>query len=63
MPYRLTRMGHQWYAKEFRTVRGEVENIEGLLEAGDHTLIVADLYDAERLLDIESDDIIVVGDE
>ena len=63
MPYRLTKLGWQWYAKKFNRVKDEVENIEGLLEAGDHSLIVADLNDAERLLDIERDDIEVVEDE
>lgn len=64
MSYRLTRLGRQWYAREFDSLDDEIDVINGLISAGDHALIVADLDDAERLLDIERDDIIVVeGDD
>ena len=44
--YRVTDMRSGIYAAEFRSVRLEAENLEGLLEAGDHVLLVNDLEQA-----------------
>lgn len=58
--WRLSRMGHKWYAMQFDSLDDEYENIKGLVEEGDNVLLVSHLDDAQKLIDTE---IIVVEAE
>jgi hypothetical protein len=63
--YRVTKMGHNIYAKEFSSLRLHSlrDDIEGLLEAGDHVLLVNELEDAADVFGVEVNEIVVVEDE
>ena len=61
--FRVTKMGINIFAAEFDDLDREKENIEGLLEAGDHVLLVNDLEDAAEVFDVEVSDITVVETE
>ena len=61
--YRVTDMGSGIYAAEFHSLRREMENIDGLLQEGDHVLLVNDLDDAAKVFGVDVSEIIVVGDE
>lgn len=63
MPFRVTDMGSGIYAAEFDDLRDERENLEGLLEAGDHVLLVNTLQEAADVFDVEVSEIIVVEPE
>jgi hypothetical protein len=61
--YRVTDMGSGIYAAPFNDLRAERESIEGLLEAGDHVLLVNDLQEAADVFGVEVHEIIVVEPE
>lgn len=61
--FRVSKMSGAYYAAEFDDLERELPNLEGLLEAGDHVLLVVDLDDAARAFDIDVDDIVVVDAE
>ena len=61
--YRVTDMRSGIYAAEFRSVRLEADNLEGLLEAGDHVLLVNDLEQAADVFGVDVSEIIVVEPE
>ncbi len=61
--YRVTKMGSGIYAIQIDSVNDDIENIESLLEEGDHVLLVNDLDDAAKVFDVETSEIIVVEPE
>ena len=50
--YRVTDMRSGIYAAEFTDLRTERDSIEGLLEAGDHVLLVNSLEEAAEVNEI-----------
>lgn len=61
--YRVTDMRSGIYAAEFTDLRTERDSIEGLLEAGDHVLLVNSLEEAAEVFGVEVNEIIVVEPE
>jgi len=61
--YRVTKMGITVFALKFDRITKERNNIEALLESGNHVLLVNDLADAAEVLDIEENEIVVVEAE
>lgn len=61
--YRVTDMGSGIYAAKITSLRRELPHLEGLLEAGDHVLLVNDLDDAADVFGVDVDDIVVVEPE
>lgn len=58
--YRVTRMSQQVFAVQFSEVSDVVDDLEGLLEAGDHVLLVNELDEAAGVFDVDVSDIIIV---
>jgi hypothetical protein len=61
--FRVTDMRSGIYAAPFSNLRREIDNLEGLLEVGDHVLLVNTLEEAADVFGVEVNEIIVVEPE
>jgi len=58
--WRVTKLGHKWYAVQFDTIIREANNLEDLTNDGDPTIIVGELHTAQEIVsDLGDGDIIV----